>query len=306
MMADDRTVCELDLLAYADGLLDADPAHKAVVEKALRSDPAARARADASRAQTDALRAAYGGRLVEPVPDRLRAALQRPSRPAIGRYVNAAALVALTVAAGGVGWMLGESAGPTGAGEPGLQRFGAGIHARFVSGAGTEDPQSTPVVPTALDWLSDEISIRLKAPDLSLIGYRLSANEAVSIGNERLVQLDYAGPQGRSFSLFLAPRWKAGTGEIAQDERNGIAMAYWEDGPLASTIVARTSAGEMQHLAEAVRSALRADGETPALVEPVPAEAIPVQTEAMVDTLADPTVGATRPGMPIDGVIAPN
>src|SRR5690606_39402342 len=122
-MTDDRIVGELDLLAYADGLLDGDPAHKALVERALGNEPVARARADAYRAQTAALRSAYGGRLMEPVPHRLQAALRGPSRRASGRHVNAAAMVALAMAAGGVGWMLGEGARMTGAAEHGMHRF---------------------------------------------------------------------------------------------------------------------------------------------------------------------------------------
>lgn len=77
----------------------------------------------------------------------------------------------------------------------------------------------------------------------------------------------YAAGDGRFFSLFLAPRWEERQAGIAQAERDGVSMAYWLDGPLASTVVTRMPPAETRQLAKAVREAMHANGDAPAVME---------------------------------------
>ena len=75
-MTDHRpAVRAIDLMAYADGLLDADPERKAEVETYLRQHPEEDARVRDYAAQNDAIRRLYRPVLSAPVPERLRAAL---------------------------------------------------------------------------------------------------------------------------------------------------------------------------------------------------------------------------------------
>jgi hypothetical protein len=67
------TFSDEDLMAHADGELDAD--RRRAIEAALAADAALRARVAALRAQRKQVAAAYAGVLDEPVPERLRALL---------------------------------------------------------------------------------------------------------------------------------------------------------------------------------------------------------------------------------------
>jgi anti-sigma factor RsiW len=115
-MAHEFHIDDLDLLAYADGMLDTDPQRKAQVEAHLRANPKTAAYVAELVAQTHALRAAYGPRLSEPVPARLHAALAERSRDAVqplAAGLRAAAILALMAAAGLTGFMLGQATAPT-------------------------------------------------------------------------------------------------------------------------------------------------------------------------------------------------
>jgi anti-sigma factor RsiW len=293
-------VNELDLLAYADGLLDSDPHHKAAVEAALRARPEYWARAQALRAQTDRLRAAYGWRLAEPVPERLVAVLERRPPPRAA-WLPAAAAVMLTLTAGTAGWMIGQGSGPPVAEMPAAIRLTEASYSRFV----TERPEAAgPVLALApaparpMDWLSDTLSIRLRAPDMSAAGYVLAGQSVATSDGERVVRLDYTGEEGRSFSLFLAPRWRADQQEISEIERGGVAIASWLKGPLASAIVTRMPAGEARELAEDVRRAMQTDGAAPAMLQPRLPTAPIGGSEAVADALAGPALNEPQTATP--------
>ena len=66
------------LVAFVDGELD--PFAARAVEDALRDDPGAASRAQVLRESAALLRSAFGDGLHAPVPERLRAAIARPSR----------------------------------------------------------------------------------------------------------------------------------------------------------------------------------------------------------------------------------
>lgn len=297
-MTDANRVSELDLLAWADGLLDDDPGRKAAVEAALESDPELRARAEAFCAQTRALRAAYDRRLAEPVPERLLAMLERPARPRAGPALRAAAVALLVAGAGVAGWQFGQDGRPAGWSAEALveRAYAQFIADRPGAAEGAVEPAlgATATDAQPLGWLADEISIRLKAPNLTEAGFRLVAKEAVEAGDGQIVRLDYAGAGGQGFSLFLAPRWESRAAGIAQVERGGVSMAFWLDGPLASTVVAQMPAAETRALAETVRRAMHT-GSAPATLEPVPAGRGVEGLEAMAGGTPTPAAGETRP-----------
>ncbi len=152
-MTHNSHIDDLDLLAYVDGMLDTDPQRKAQVEAHLSANPETAAHVAELVAQTNALRAAYGPRLSEPVPDRLQAALDVRSRDAaqtLAAGLRAAAILALMVAAGLTGFMLGQATAP--------DRFAVHdaqnpIHSKTVIDVPRDGPapQAISDVPPALD-----------------------------------------------------------------------------------------------------------------------------------------------------------
>jgi hypothetical protein len=79
-----------------------------------------------------------------------------------------------------------------------------------------------------------------------------------------MVRLEYAAPDGRGFSLFLRGRWEDSDPDLRVANRDGVSMAYWLDGPLASAVVSRLAPDEARRVAEHVRRMML----DPDMVEP--------------------------------------
>ena len=111
-----RLIEELDLLAYADDLLD--PVRREEVENYLRQDLGAAKRVADYRAQNQAIRAAYAHVASEPPPGRLLGLVhgKKPAARFWPRPLKAGAMAAALAAAGFFGWSLNSP--PSGIPQP--------------------------------------------------------------------------------------------------------------------------------------------------------------------------------------------
>ena len=159
-------VTDLDLFAYADDRLDEVPELKERIEALIEESPETVERIRAYRMQSEALRDHYGARAAEAVPDRLYAALDRPSRTGIAVAGRAAAIVSLVLGASLAGWVAGQYRSPDSAA---LERFVADSHRQFEeTGKDTRRfSQSAGAAPAALGtdgrfvWRSDAVSLSI-------------------------------------------------------------------------------------------------------------------------------------------------
>lgn len=262
---------EFELMAYVDGHLEDDPQRKAKVEDRLRASPADAARVAAYRAQNAALRRRYGRRVDDAVPERLYRILQdRPLRPARAA-ARAAAVLALTTVAGLSGWWLGRSAPP--AGQPPLSLTEIDRIDRLLPAPGDAPARQLALAPDAapLGPVDEKISLSLRMPDLSGRGYALTRKETVHVAGERMVQLTYGRQDGQTFSVFLQPRSDVSTPRIELVRRKGFWVAYWREGPLASTLAARLSREEVEELARDVRREMQDQNRLAPTVQASPA-----------------------------------
>ncbi|MFC6488513.1 anti-sigma factor family protein, partial [Nitratireductor sp. GCM10026969] len=107
-MTDTPKIREIDLMAYADGLLEGDAARKAAVEAHLAANQADAARVHAIMCDNAAIRALYAAELERPTPAHLLRAVREPRRRK--RYFSAEAIaagLALAFLAAGGGWLVG-------------------------------------------------------------------------------------------------------------------------------------------------------------------------------------------------------
>lgn len=247
---------DIELLAYADGFLDNEPERRADVERRVNASPELAARVEAYRAQSAALRRAYGYRAQEPVPEHLMAMLDAPPLRPRRAALAAAAVITLTVGAGLFGWMLGSGA-LSGGGEDFLARS----YDNYVADAYESGPGARRLVKAdkaePLNWLSQKLSLTLRAPDLTAQGYSIVDTRTVEGGSrDDMLRLTYSSDDGRSFSLFLYPRWQESQREIRMAREGDVSLAYWLEGPLASVIASRLPPGEIRAVSEAVRRSL--------------------------------------------------
>jgi len=248
-------VTELDLIAYADGLLDRDPRRKSEVDARLASRPDDAARVRAYRAQSEALRAHYGPRVAEPIPARLRAVLETDV-PRRRPWLRPAAFAGWTLAAVVSGWIAAEWRAPSetlarGFLEQSYVDYANTLSANAPRGGPADAAAQAEAVP--LTWQSNDLALTLQAPELSNLGFQLTEKRSVGIAGDRIVRLIYAASDGRSFSMFLRPRWEETTPEVQLVREGDVLLAYWLEGPLASAVVTRLPEEEALALAEAVR-----------------------------------------------------
>ena len=252
MSGGDRLIGELDLLAYADGLLDADPQRKAEVETYLHEHPAEALRIRAYMDQNAQIRAHFGPVLDEPIPPRLTRVLEpRPVVPGGRRFARFGMAASLVLAVGGLGWWLGATLHRSPAQVEGFLHQ---VVSGYRLGEESDYPGSARVKTGALDWFSDRIELGLRPPDLSKQGYILVDRRLVIEGGRRAVQLIYKDRQGRRISLFLRLRWKEDkTPEVRIVENGGVRVAYWLDGPLIYGLVGHLKRDQLMALAKAAR-----------------------------------------------------
>lgn len=277
---------DLDVLAYIDGLLDDDPARKANVESRLQGSPELASRVRAYEAQNRALRLAYNGRLHEPVPETLLAALDGDTRYRGWTLARAAAVACMVVSASLLGWLVGRSHQP--ASEP-PSEFVERSYREF-AGAGGEAAMLAGATQSQGGIEADRVSLSLKIPDLSSLGYALVDRESISSGEQRMVRLTYAGPDGQGFSLFLHPRMDAHKRDLELTTKRGVSLAYWVEGALATAVASDLPSDQTMAIARKVRKAL-AD---PSLSQPT-MQTVPGQKSELVTGLPESPAGADNP-----------
>jgi len=259
-MTNPGTISELDLLAYADGLLDHDSERKAQVEAYLASAPAAAGRVDAYLSQTAALRAAYGGRAAEPVPSRLQNTVTSPISVRALRVtgLRAAAVVAISAVAGMAGWYLGQVSEP--APQAAEQRLPSVLREAASNERARWRKLPMPVGGLgrggALRWENNGVALSLPAPDLSAIGYALTGRRNFSNGEPQAVALSYVGANARNLRLLIAPVSSGEAQTVAVTETGGLRMAYWSQGPLTVALQTDGDALDIAALGRKIRDVI--------------------------------------------------
>lgn len=250
-------IAEIDLLAYADGLLDGDVGRKEEVERYLSAHPEAADYVAEIREQNREIQAHFGPLLAEPVPERLSAVLRAGPPPLRHRMAARAAVVALLLLTSSVGgWLIGQRDQPD---EWGVDEFverAAAFHQ-----TGVTDGNASPVVASdnmlqPLGWLNRRIALELAAPNLSTGGFELIAKERLGPSKDPMMRLVYKRPDGTTINLFLRPRWENHATRMSSAEAEDVTVLYWLDGPLAFAMTTDAPGPETDRLARLVRQAV--------------------------------------------------
>lgn len=250
-----REVCiaitEIDLLSYADGLLENDPDRKRAVEIFLSSHPADAARVEDIAAQNRAIRQLYGPIADEPLPERLLELLYGTQRRARSGWRRVAASIAVLLATAAGGWFLGLEYTRTPTQAQIFVDEAMTLHRQMPKGERTASPLASSE-PSPLRPETDTPTF--DPPDLSALGYGFQGTRIVEKNRHRLLQLTYLSPNGGRLSLFLRNRWPREEDRIALSRQGDLSMAYWLDGPLLYGAVGNDGETDVSAIAEAVRA----------------------------------------------------
>lgn len=263
-------ISELDLLAYADGRLDAQRARE--VEARLDRDPELR-RMVTDFAQQNAELHAVFDRYAEQPPPAVSSVLSGGAAPRSSRragVVRAMAATVLMAMTGVAGWWLGTL-------KHGEE---SGAVASFIDQAAAfsseDDSMATELAArsgklSALAWFSDSVSLELSIPDLSAEGYSLVDKRRMRFNGREGVVLRYSGPNGHAIDVFLRTRWTKDRSDYRIVQKDDMTVAYWLEGPFAVAITGGQAAtGELEQIAERVRRALAGDEAAPPKLLPDP------------------------------------
>jgi anti-sigma factor RsiW len=261
-------VSEIELHAYADRQLTAERAAEVEAWLAGRPDEAARVRAWAD--QKHALRGLFDPVLEESVPSALaRAARRRPSWP----HWRLAAGVALTVVAGGSGWMLrgAQDARATlsAASRPDDTVVGAAFAHRAAIAHTVYAPEVKRPVEVDADhedqlvtWLSKRMGAAVKAPHLQGVGYSLEGGRLLPGERGPVAQFMYRDQAGHRLTLYVSngdatpatmtPSTSAATTGFRYLREGQVSTFTWVDGAFRYAITAASDRPTLERVSEEV------------------------------------------------------
>lgn len=223
-------ITEADLQAYADGRLE--DGRRLAVEAWLAARPEESERVADYRRLSEALRGAYDAVLEEPVPERLRHALQ-PARQ-MRRYAAVAAWLAFGIAIGVMaGWQLHAmrpAVAPT-------AEAGAIMAHRAAIAHATYSPEVRHPVEVGADqeahlvaWLSKRLGAPVRAPKLEGVGYSLVGGRLLPGESGPVAHFMYQCNQGTRVTLYVRTE-AANNRETAfrYAKEGNVRVFYWID-----------------------------------------------------------------------------
>ena len=233
-----------DLHAYIDGELD--ELGRSRIQSIIDADPVLRHQLSEYRADKARLVSLYGGGLNEPLP---REWIQMIESPGARRQWNARTTWAIAAMAAMVLLVL--------AGPIAYRNFAPKVRDDIVADALAARTQSLPpdmVVPIRSESdakaeaavMTRELATRVKAPDLTKMGYRLVGIDVYDLP-KRSFDLRYSDSRGRIFTLYL--RRSSGATVFDQFERDHLRVCIWQDDVVGMVMAGPVSVAEMQHLA---------------------------------------------------------
>lgn len=274
-----RAPGELELIAFAEGRIDADALRGREIAAWLQTQPQARQRVDGYVRQDRAIRAAFASKLGEPVPARLRLATIRRRRDRACRRWT-----------GGVAAMTAGAAVLVLAMRPESPARGDSLEVF----AQTVLEQIETDAPPA--W---NVAVAAQVSPVFIPGtFELAGARRMETSGGVVTEQLYRDADGRSLRLFIgeepppaaaAPRWR---------QVGGQQLVYWESGDRHYALSGGIDATELQQLAA---RAMQAPAEPLRLASeavPEPAVAETIESVTLPPETAQP-VGAT-PAMGID------
>ncbi len=243
-MSEQTKITEEELHAFIDG--EIPPARRAEIEAEACRNPVLAEKIAAFASDMERLRRTYGAIGAGPIPDRWMAIVEsaaRKPRPALSPQTFAAIAATILIVLGVALVYRAISPQNDTIIADALAARSASLENRGIT---TGPPVSQASRATAA--LSSALHMRLKAPDLSRMGYRLSAYRLYK-GTPRgnAVELVYHNADGRLFTLYL--RHSSGSVRFDQFKLGQLRVCIWQDDVLGAVMAGPISAAEMQRLA---------------------------------------------------------
>ncbi|HEX4158835.1 MAG TPA: hypothetical protein VHY79_10185 [Rhizomicrobium sp.] len=234
---------EEELHAFIDGELDT--AERGRIEAIVEGNSWLHDRVTRYRADKARLVALYGGGTSEPLPEAWLQRIETATAPRRWRPqtwgIAALAASFVLVFVGLFAWR--DFIRPV---RGDVVADALAVRAGAVQPDSVIAADSTKAVAAEARVMTAVLDARVKAPDLSRLGYRLAG---INVYSEpaRAFELRYAAPDGQTFTLYL--RRSSGTPRFDQFKQDGLRVCIWQDDVVGMVMAGNVSVAEMQRLA---------------------------------------------------------
>jgi anti-sigma factor RsiW len=244
-MNHDAPVTEAELHAYVDGQLDG--ARRAAVDAYLAANPAEAERARAYARQNEQLHALFDSALDEPVPE----ALRRPPVRRTASPLRYAALLAVAIMGGVLGWVLrGEQPLTITADLPQQAALAHLVYAPEI-----QHPVEVSAREEAhlVSWLSKRLGAPVHSPQLTEAGYELVGGRLLPGTDGPAAQFMYQDVRGNRLTLYVRTT-SDGNRETAfrYAKEDKVGVFYWVDGPFGYALSGEIERSQLLRVAESV------------------------------------------------------
>ena len=259
-----KPVSEADLHGFADGQLS--PQRRTRVEDHLLNAPEDRARLKDYQRINNELEALYSPVLEEPIPDKLRHLAATRGTGVYGmRMAAAIGGLAVGLTAGLLaGWIYFGGAGPGGQmAADGMARRAIVAHRVFSADVRHPVEVRRDQKDHLVRWLSNRLGGKIKAPDLSALGFELIGGRLLAGADAPAAQLMFEAPGGERVTLYVktgetqnqvtAFRWQA---TPARGSAGAVNTIYWIDGPFGYAVSGSLARPQLENLAHLVHEQL--------------------------------------------------
>ena len=250
-------ITEAELLAYADGKLDAGATAAVAAWLAVHPDKAAEV--THWQRQNEALTALFDPVAHEPVPQRLRPqtiARRRAANSNFGLPQMAAAAVVLLALGGTLGWGGRDYFNPAEAPSDVLITSAVTAHALYVK----ENQHAVEVTAAEKDhlvsWLSNRIDLPISTPDLALEGFALVGGRLLPPSEYAdtgpAAQLMYENGAAERVTVYITSALPDGATAYEFTTRKALDAFYWANDKITCTVVGDLPETQMQAVAKKV------------------------------------------------------
>jgi len=210
------------------------------------------AKAEAWRAQNEALHSLFDSTLTEPLPARMRRVIQQNRRPATWRRAAAMAWLVLGPAAGWFAHTMLAPA-PTATALAQLPQLAAVAHAVYAPEVIHPVEVSADQEKHLVQWLSKRLDTPLHTPDLSDFGYALTGGRLLPGNAGPAAQFMYQNAQGARLTLYVSIRENTdGHTAFRYAREDGVSVLYWIDGRLGYALSGEVEQKPLLSMGEAV------------------------------------------------------
>lgn len=249
MSRETDNITEKDLLAYADGQMEAS--RREAIEKHLGGDPAMAARVRDWQRQNEAINALYKNIASEAIPARLkprRIAMELELRRTSWRKLAAAAALALVIGAAG-GWFTHGMFGPGAGSATSLVQEAIAAH-KLYSAEVLHPVEVRAAQSGHLEaWLSKRLDRTIAIPDLRFAGFALVGGRLLPAGASPAAQFMYEDNAGHRITLFIIPVAEGAETAFRFVRHGSLESFYWTDEAKGCALVGDLPRDELHRLA---------------------------------------------------------